>query len=311
VKVYLAGEVAGDKTIMQWMKRRLFSYWYHHEGDQPSQYVVDASEKYKLDLFLDSGAFTAFTQKVQIKIEDYAKYWHNVQQRFTVCSSLDAIGDPAKTYEHLKDLESLGCYVQPVYHAREPVEWLCRYIDEGYDYIFIGGMVPETTGWLRGWLDGLFTNYLCYRDGTPRVKLHGFGLTDQALMFRYPWHSVDSTSWIFTGMFGNCVFMTETGLEKVTFSKKSPNAKKIRDTQFYRGPETDGSNPYAKMDVPQRQRIDKLLERHGITAAQCAESYLFRNRVNATTFNEMELLGATRFDPILMQSARGLFPDVA
>lgn len=309
MKVYLAGKFSGsDGDIQLRMKRRLFSYWYHHKGDQASQEVVEASDKYKLDLFLDSGAFTAFTQKVEIKVEDYAKYYHNVYQRFSVCSSLDAIGDPAKSYKYLKDLESLGCQVQPVYHAREPIEWLCRYIDEGYDYIFIGGMVPETTNWLRYWLDGLFTNYLCTRDGKPRVKLHGFGLTDQTLMFRYPWYSVDSTSWIFTGMFGGCVFMTETGLEKVVFSNKSPAAKKM-NSQFYRGPEMSGAFPYKHMKALQRQRIDKLLERFGVTAAQCAESYQFRHIINATTFQEMEALAVDRFSPLFMQMSQGIFPD--
>jgi hypothetical protein len=127
-------------------------------------------------------------------------------------------------------------------------------------------------------------------------------------MFRYPWYSVDSTSWIFTGMFGSCVFMTETGLEKVVFSRQSPAAKKM-NAQFYRGEELDGSAPYKKMNAPQRQRIDKLLERHGVTAAQCAESYLYRHMVNAATFQEMELLGVDKFNPLAMQLAHGLFPN--
>lgn len=284
MKVYLAGEFRDDNSgIQERMKRRLFSYWYHHKGDKPSEEVLIASDEYKLDLFLDSGAFTAFTQKVQIKIEDYAAYYHNVKDRFTVCSSLDAIGDPAKSYEYLKDLESLGCKVQPVFHAREDTFWLEKYLDEGYDYIFIGGMVPETTQWLRSWLDHLFTKYLTYRDGRALVKLHGFGLTDQALMFRYPWHSVDSTSWIFTGMFGACVFMTPRGLRKVVFSMESPQAKKI-DAPHYRN-----------LSPVHRREVDTWLERFGITAAQCEESYFWRHKVNAQTFQEMEALGCERF----------------
>jgi hypothetical protein len=177
-----------------------------------------------------------------------------------------------------------------VYHAREDTKWLTKYIDEGYEYIFIGGMVPETTKWLKGWLDGLFTKLLTRADGTPRVRLHGFGLTDQQLMFRYPWHSVDSTSWIFTGMFGGCVFMTPRGLRKIVFSPHSPQAKKLEAPH------------YINLSLTERREIDGWLERYGVTAAQCVESYAYRHLVNAQTFTEMEILGATHFE-----KRRGLF----
>jgi hypothetical protein len=284
MKVYLAGEFSdNDGDIQLRMSRRLFSYWYHHKGAQPSEEVLIAFNKYKLDLFLDSGAFTAFTQKVDIQPKDYAAYYHNVRHMFTVCSSLDAIGNPERSYELLKELEALGCKVQPVYHAREDPRWLCKYIEEGYDYIFIGGMVPETTNWLRFWLDDLFAKYLTQSDGTPRVRLHGFGLTDQALMFRYPWYSVDSTSWIFTGMFGGCVFMTPRGLRKIVFSMQSPQAKKM-NAPFYRN-----------LAPLERQQVDRWLSRHGITATQCEESYIYRHQINARTFQEMESLAVDRF----------------
>lgn len=294
MRVYLAGEFSGsDGDIQSLMKRRLFSYWYHHKGDQPSEEILIAHEKYNLELFLDSGAFTAFTQKVEITPQEYAAYVHNVKHRFHVCSSLDAIGDPAKSYALLKELEALGCKVQPVFHAREEERWLVKYLDEGYDYIFIGGMVPETTKWLKGWLDNLFTHYLTKRDGTARVKLHGFGLTDQQLMFRYPWHSVDSTSWIFTGMFGACVFMTPRGLRKVVFSPQSPQAKKLNAPH------------YQNLAPIYKKEVDRWLEPHGVTAAQCAESYVYRHRINARTFTEMEALGATRF----VKNQQGLFDN--
>jgi hypothetical protein len=36
----------------------------------------------------------------------------------------------------------------------------------------------------------------------PKVKVHGFGLTSLPMMLRYPWWSVDSTSWVMTGRMG-------------------------------------------------------------------------------------------------------------
>jgi len=277
LKIYLAGDFSDNDLDIVPMKRRLFSYYYHHEGDQPSAKVVIADEQYKLDLFLDSGAFTAFEKDEDIDVEDYAAYVRNVQHRFTVCSSLDVIGDAQKSYDNCGALESSGCKVVPVFHAREDVRWLVRYLDEGYDYICIGGMVPESARWRRAWLDWLYAEYLTNRDGTPRVKLHGFGLTSPPLMFRYPWYSVDSTSWMQVGMYGACDFNTPRGLRKIYFSSESPQAKKL-DSEHYRN-----------LHPLDRQDVDSRLARFGVTAAQCEHSYIYRHKVNAQTFQEMEL----------------------
>lgn len=275
------GEVAA------WFKpvrRRLFSYYYHgfNNGNKPSPHVLHAAETGR-ELFLDSGAFTAFSKGAEIAIDQYAAFIHDTHNLWTVRSSLDAIGNAAKSYDYLKQLEALGCKVQPVFHAREDVSWLVKYLDAGYDYIFIGGMVPETTQWLTGWLDDLFNNYLTNADGAPRVKLHGFGLTDQKLMFRYPWHSVDSTSWLMTGIFGACVFTTPHGLRKVVFSKDSPQTKELNSWHYYSLPK-----------IAQRE-VDKWLEEFGVTAQQCSEHYTFRDAVNAATFQRMEALGVRVF----------------
>ena len=298
MKVYLAGERLGvtpDGEVSPWLKyarRRLFSYYYHgrKNGGAPSTDVVDTHAR-GTDMFLDSGAFTAFTKDAVITVEEYAEFIHRTAHMWSARSSLDAIGDAAKSYQYLKDLESLGCAVQPVFHAREDVAWLKKYLDEGYDYIFIGGMVPETTKWLRGWLDDLFDHYLTNSDGTPRVKLHGFGLTDQKLMFRYPWHSVDSSSWLMTGIFGACVFATPRGLRKVVFSEDSPQARNYKGWH------------YARLPVAMQRQVDAWLEPFGVTAAQCATHYTFRDAVNAGTFQAMETMGATHF----VKQQHGLF----
>lgn len=278
MKVYLAGEQfcgVEDKV-----KRRLFSYWYNQSSAKD---MIEAREQGVQDCFLDSGAFTAFTKGVDIEPKTYAQYIHDHGHLFTVCSSLDAIGDPAKSYSLLKELEDLGVTVSPVFHAREDIKWLEKYLAEGYRYIFIGGMVPETTNWLRVWLDDLFDGPLTNEDGTASVKLHGFGLTDQQLMFRYPWHSVDSTSWLFTGAFGGCLFYREGKALKVVFSHDSPSAKKLNAPH------------YSNLSSIEKSHVDIWLEEMGVTAEQCAESYRYRNVINADSFQRMEADGATTF----------------
>lgn len=232
---------------------------------------------------MDSGAFTAFTKNVVITPAQYADYIKSTDDLWSVKSCLDAIGDAAGSYQNLKELEQLGVQVQPVFHCREDVSWLVKYLDEGYDYIFLGGMVPETTAWLLGWLDWLWGDYLTNKDGTARVKVHGFGLTDQKLMFRYPWHSVDSSSWLMTGVFGTCVFMTPGGLRKVVFSENSPERKKV-----------DGWH-YATMPMTWRRCVDEWLVEFGVTAEQLATHYSYRDVINAATYTRMENLGVKKF----------------
>lgn len=261
------------------VKRRLFSYWYNRKNPKH----IEAAYNWGQDLFLDSGAFTAFTQQTVINPDDYITFIHQHEHKFTCLSSLDDIGNAQGSYDKLKYLEAGGVKVQPVYHAREDEIWLKKYLDEGYDYIFIGGMVPETTNWLRGWLDDLFDEILCNPDGTARVKLHGFGLTDQQLMFRYPWHSVDSTSWLFTGSFGCCVFMADNGLKKICFTPESPSSKNI------------DAPHYSNLPPIMQRQVDSWLERHGVTAEQCSQHYSHRNVVNCATFSEMEALATTTF----------------
>jgi len=299
MKVYLAGEreaydlhTGEAAEWFQVVKRRLFSYYYHGFQDKnlPTHHVTHAREA-GLDLFLDSGAFTAFSQGAEIRIDDYAAYIHQTADWWSVMSCLDAIGDAEGSYNNLKALESNGCKVAPVFHCREDARWLVKYLDEGYDYILLGGMVPESTRWLHEWLDWLWGDYLTHPDGTPRVKVHGFGLTDQFLMFRYPWYSVDSSSWLMTGIFGSCVFNRPEGLRKIVFSENSPDAKKW--TSWH----------YDRLPPLQQAEVDRWLEPYGVTAGQLRESYVFRDVVNAATFTEMEARGAKTFK----NEIKGLF----
>jgi hypothetical protein len=66
----------------------------------------------------------------------------------------------------------------------------------------------------------------------PRVKVHGVGMTSFDVMLRYPWYSVDSTSWIITGRTGAIFVPAIRGRELVydqapfivTVSSRSPNS---------------------------------------------------------------------------------------
>lgn len=296
MKIYLAGEREGSKndTINIWRnaKRRLFSYYYHgyKTGGNPSQHI-EGARTMDLELFLDSGAFTAFTKKEQIPVENYANFVKATRDYWSVCSSLDVIGQGEEaaraSYDVFHQLRRLGADVIPVFHVREPDHWLEKYIAEGHEYIAIGGMVPESTGWLMDRLDHLWGMVMTHGDGSPKIKTHGFGLTVFSLMFRYPWFSVDSTSWLMTGVYGACVLPTSVGIKRVFFSEQSPQARKL-----------DGWHYHALTLVPDDPRkvlVDSVLEKYGVTAAQCGETYQYRDMVNAAVYQDLEVMGVDEF----------------
>lgn len=148
--MYLAGEAFGGTEGK--VNRRLFSYWYNMKHVNE---VKNAQENGVTDCFLDSGAFTAFTKDVTIDIEKYAEYVKTHRHLFNVISNLDAVGKDEQTnYNNLKKLESLGAYTCPVFHAHDDERWLEWYV-ANYDYVLLGGMVPESSRWLLPWLDNL------------------------------------------------------------------------------------------------------------------------------------------------------------
>ena len=180
----------------------------------------------KVNLFLDSGAFSAFTKGINIDIQEYITFIKENQTVIEVYANLDVIGDAAGTLDNQEIMEAAGLKPLACFHYGEDIQYLQYYLDQ-YDYVALGGMVPISTQDLIPWLDSIFTKYICGPDGLPKAKIHGFGLTSLKLMLRYPWYSVDSTSWVMTGRMGS-VLVPKRGNYlidpwKVTVSDRSPS----------------------------------------------------------------------------------------
>jgi hypothetical protein len=203
--------------------------------------------KKRVELFLDSGAFSAWAKGAKIDLQDYIAFIKRHARAIDRYANLDVIGASqdgetnqqaseraAKaTWDNQMTMEKAGLTPMPCYHYGEDIKWLNKYLDRGHKYIALGGMVPISTAQLIHWLDDLFGGSLANADGTPRVKVHGFGLTSLRLMLRYPWFSVDSTSWVLTSRMGSIYVPREIQGKwsydvdswKVAVSSQSPNKK--------------------------------------------------------------------------------------
>jgi hypothetical protein len=278
VKIYLAARYNGGRAdprsnnphqqaaASEPYPHHLESYHYVGRGQ-----VADAVRHNKHQLFMDSGAFSMFTLGIGVDLDAYGRYLRDASDYIEVASNVDAIGAGKEriSYENQKYLESLHLPVPvcPVHHARDDDAWLVRYIDEGYPYIFLGGMVPESTPYLIEWLDRIWDKYLALPDGSARVKVHGFGLTTFELMERYPWFSVDSTSWVQIAMFGSIIYPVNGKPRTLTFSSSSPAAKVV-------------DKSYWTLDALTRAEIDKVLTAEGFDPQDLASSYGWRDKWN-------------------------------
>lgn len=194
-------------------------------------YRPNAAERVRRDnikIFLDSGAFSAFTMGVDVDMPAYCRYckeYEDIIERVDgdLCASvLDGIGDPQKTYENQLAMEKLGVRPLPCFHYGEDERYL-EYYMANYSYITIGGMVPISTPQLYHWLDRIWSKYLTDGSGRPRLRVHGFGLTTMGLVERYPWYSVDSSSWVQMARTGSLITYPEA--KAVSVSNQSPSRK--------------------------------------------------------------------------------------
>lgn len=137
-------------------------------------------------LFIDSGAFSAFTKNIEIDLDAYCLWIKTLQPN--QFANLDVIGNPEQTYQNQIYIETHhSLNPLPVFHMNENIEYLYRYLN--YEYICLGGMVKNEG--LEPWLDEVFS--IIYKNN-PHLKVHGFGLTG-SLLEKYPFFSIDSSSW--------------------------------------------------------------------------------------------------------------------
>jgi hypothetical protein len=165
---------------------------YHYFNDDK---ICDATRRGNEKVFLDSGAFSAWTQGVDINIKDYCDFIHRNKDIIEVASVLDSIGNPAQTLANQREMERLGVSALPCFHFGEPFDYGRLYSSE-YEYITLGGMVRVPTPSLITWLDTVWETLLTDSSGRPKLKVHAFGITSVPIMERYPWYSVDSSSWV-------------------------------------------------------------------------------------------------------------------
>lgn len=268
MKVYLAGT---DGYHIE-CRRRLHSFVHSSVAD------IDFDVGVGSDIVLDSGAFSAWSLGSPIELQDYINFVHEHGHKFTWYANLDFIADPigrgeptpeqlevmlvksgGLTWENQLEMERQGLKPLPVFHFREDVKWLKKMLDR-YDHIALGGMVEVPNTKLYDWLDSIFTEYLTDNKGMPTYKVHGFGWTAAKVVNRYPWWSVDSSSWIKLSGLGS-ITVPQSTFKKGKYIFKFDKPPTQYNVFF---PAQPNQNSVWSLPPRQRKAVESFLAKHNL-----------------------------------------------
>jgi hypothetical protein len=252
----------------------------------------------KAELWMDSGAFTAWTRKEQINLDEYIQFCLDRIDIITYVVNLDVIPgefgqknlppeeierSAALGYQNYRYMLSKGIPKDKlihVFHQGEDFKWLKKLVAE-IPYIGLSPANDRTTEEKMMWLDQCMP-YVTNEEGYPIVKFHGFAVTSLRLMLRFPWYSVDSTSWQMHASYGHIIVpILQNGqynYEKnpliLTISKESPQVKNA-------GKHFDTLPPMAQ------HVIVRYIESKDFTLEEVQSDYLKRSEMNVIYFKDL------------------------
>jgi hypothetical protein len=273
---------------------------WHYVGKQA---FVDAMRENGAKVFLDSGAFSAYTLGVTLSVDEYCDYIKRnrdiirEEDGCLMASVLDGIGDARKTGINQEAMEAQGVTPLPCFHFGEPPEFLEWYVRK-YDYITLGGMVGASTAQLREWLEKVWQGYLLDGSGRAKIKVHGFGITAVPLMEEFDWYSCDSSSWIQSAAFGSIVVpgaSKKNPAMPVAVSSKSPSRH-------------DVGQHITTLSPPEREYLRQVLAQNGFSEERVAEVYESRAAYNLWAFGEVnKLMDERRRECYVTEKQQDLF----
>ena len=278
--LYFAGthSYTADKLLMERGACRLYSQL--NDRTKGQMWLDYAKQNKDAKVFVDSGAFSAWSKGKTIDVDDYIKYINENTNELELFASVDNIpGELTRTptHEEVKKSPILSwenyLYMRervkekdkllPVFHIGEDLKHLQNMLETKLDgkhipYIALGGTVGLTANVKDNWYNICFK--VIRQSNNPNVKTHAFGMTSLNILEKYPFTSADSTSWIMTGANGNIY----TPYGTICMSKVSQ----------------DKPNHITKLPKSVQYSIRKFIEPYGVTVEECMEDYKARLLVN-------------------------------
>lgn len=199
MKICLAGTYAATKETRKYLnipKYILESFYYIQEWQLPFL-------KSRQLFLLDSGAFTFMTNsKKKVDWDKYVEAYANFINKNDIkyffeldIDSIVGLKEVERLREKLEKITNKKCI--PVWHKSRGLDYWKKIIKE-YNYVAIGGIVAKEIKQK----DYKYFIPLLKMAKEHNCKVHGLGFTNLRMMSKYPFYSVDSTSWKSGGRFG-------------------------------------------------------------------------------------------------------------
>jgi hypothetical protein len=146
----------------------------------------------------DSGAYAKATRG-RINIADYSNTllenpWIKLYANLDEVNRDEPEQAATVSYRNFKYMRERGLDPIPVYHNRENISWLQKYIyEEGCDYIGLSDVANSTVERNRVFFDRCFK--IIGKAGRP-IRTHAFGVAHEATLVNFPFTSADSAAWL-------------------------------------------------------------------------------------------------------------------
>lgn len=240
-------------------------------------------------LFVDSGAYTAYTQGKEVDVDDYIKLINEIGDYVTIFAQVDKIPQVIgrePTEEELADAprQSWENYlymvekvdkkyrdkIMPVFHFEEDTKWLHKMLDytfeDGHHIKYIGLAVStvDTAAIRYAWLQMCFD--IIEKSPNPDVMTHAFGCTQLDVLQKFPLTSADSTTWVQAAAYGNIII--DNKVYMISNRRLNQNGNILNSTQHI------------------QEMISKKIEQYGSTLEKCIEDYSERTMVNIKSMKE-------------------------
>jgi hypothetical protein len=158
-------------------------------------------------LYLDSGAYSAERQSINISVSEYTTYLKLYGNLFDEYFNLDdKFDDPDHNFSNQEFIEkSLPKTRKPIpvlHNNEDPLGEFQMYVDLGYDYIAMGSTtkIPDAV------FEGIKQKY-------PEIKIHIFGRLDWDVFKKFKPYSADSATWGIAAGNGNIYFWDDEELK--------------------------------------------------------------------------------------------------
>lgn len=212
-----------DEVINKKPSNILFNYM---DGKAVTDEYKEQIKRQHKKLFIDSGAFSAWTKGRQVDTDEYVDWLNDRVDYIDLFGQVDIIpgdivngatkeqvNDAAEgtwqNYLYMRDRVINKDALLYTFHVGEPSEFLQRALEwrdengKPIPYIALGGMVRKPMPVKRQFLADCFS--IIRKSSNPNVKVHAFGMTSTDLLEEFPIESADSTSWILTAATGNII----------------------------------------------------------------------------------------------------------